>query len=78
MEEKVGKITHLDRFGLGRILLEGNDGIVKSFTFDKMEGYRGESLGELKKLGFKAGAIIKFTTNNDGRIERVRTLIFNK
>ena len=75
--ELVGKIIKLNSiFGLGYLVQEGGGGDLKPFTFDKLDGYRGESVRELKDMGFKKGSIVKFETDHRNRISLVRALIF--
>jgi hypothetical protein len=51
---------------MGMVYLATADtGKVFSFRLDRLEGYRGESLG---KCGIKLGALVAFRTNRDGLV----------
>lgn len=77
--ELVGKIIKLDGCaGLGFLLQEGQEGELRPFTFDKLTGYRGESVRELKSMGFRKGSIVKFKMDDRNRISLIRSLTFKQ
>lgn len=60
-----GKVVRVDRFGLG--FIEGT-GAQYAFTFDKVEGYRGQNPRE---VGLQVGSSVQFSVE-DGLIQRVK------
>jgi hypothetical protein len=65
----VGKVLRLDRVGLGVIVSDSTDAESSEkefpFTFDKIEGYKGESLNG---LGLSEGAVVNFTLDAEDRV----------
>jgi len=55
-----GKVLRVDRIGLGFIECTGQQ---YSFTFDKVQNYRGE---EPREIGLYEGCVVKFTVAQDG------------
>lgn len=76
MELHIGKITHLQSSGLGHLVEEGTEGTIHPFTFDRIEGYHGESLRELAKKNVKVGSIVMFALSPDSKIASLRPLVF--
>jgi hypothetical protein len=68
----VDKVLRLDRVGLGVIVSDSTDteplGREFPFTFDKIEGYKGESQNG---LGLSEGAVVNFTLDAEDRVCRV-------
>ena len=46
-------------------LATAETGNIFSFSLDRLEGYRGQSLG---KCGIKLGALVAFRTNQEGHV----------
>ena len=65
-----GVIRRINPAGLG-YLEEEQSGKYYAFTFDKIQGYRGE---EPKEIGLKVGAWVEFSV----RDEQVTTLVIKK
>jgi hypothetical protein len=68
----VGTVLRLDQVGLGIIVADSTDADCTDkefpFTFDKIEGYKGEPL---KALGLTEGTVVKFTLDEGDRVSRV-------
>lgn len=68
----LGKVLRLDRVGLGVIVTDSPEtnysGREFPFTFDKIDGYKGESLNA---LGLSEGTTVKFTLDAEDRVTRV-------
>lgn len=60
-----GKVVQVDRLGLAFIESQATS---FTFTFDKLEGYRGE---EPRKFGLHEGVLVHFTVVN-GEVESVK------
>lgn len=65
MTKQTGTLVRIDPHGVGYIQSGGEE---RGFTFDKIEGYRGESV---KEMGLKAGQPIGVTIAPDGMIATV-------
>ena len=63
----IGKVTRIEDFGLGFVKSEETDEQY-AFTFDKIEGYRGEYP---KQLGFRIGSPVTFHLSN-GLIDSIQ------
>lgn len=61
-----GKVTRIENFGLGFVKSESDEDYA--FTFDKIEGYRGEYP---RQLGFRVGSEVTFHLN-DGLIDSIQ------
>lgn len=62
-----GTIVRLERFGLGFVEMEGGSEQYP-FSFDKIEGYRGQPL---KSLGLRLGAVVMVMVDQDGKVEGI-------
>jgi hypothetical protein len=60
-----GRVTRVDNHGFG--FIESTGGAQYTFTFDQIEGYRGQ---KPKQLGLKEGLVVRFTVH-DGLINQV-------
>jgi hypothetical protein len=71
-KQYLGTLLRLDRVGLGIIVADSTDADSTekefAFTFDKIDGYKGEPL---KNLGLSEGAIVKFTLDAENRVSSV-------
>lgn len=83
MRECLGKITRVTQEGVGIILEEGENGRTFFFTFDAIEGYKGEypkELGQFSPKGLREGVLVMFTPAKDERNKKassVRPLVFS-
>lgn len=79
-EEHLGKVIRLhSQAGCGIIQEEGIEGGQYGFTFDKLNGYRGESSHELTKFspqGLRIGTVVKFIVDDTQKLLGVYPLIF--
>jgi len=71
-----GRVLRLDKVGLGIIVSDASEAQIEEkeypFTFDKIEGYKGESLKDLaKELGLSDGQAVKFTLDGDDLVREV-------
>ena len=62
-----GKVVRIEDFGLGFVKQDETEEQF-AFTFDKIEGYRGEQPGQ---LGFRLGSPVTFRLSN-GLVEVVQ------
>ncbi len=69
----IGKITRVLPSGFGYVRQQ-DSGKTFVFSFDAIEGYRGQSVGNLKDQGFKTGTKVKFDNQGD----RITSLTVNK
>jgi hypothetical protein len=60
-----GRVVRVDNYGLG--FIESTGGSQYAFTFDQIQGYRGQ---QPRDLGLKEGVIVRFTVH-DGLIKDV-------
>ncbi|MBI2108937.1 MAG: hypothetical protein HYT93_01995 [Parcubacteria group bacterium] len=80
MRFRLGKVARIQS-NIVFIIEEGKNGREYPFTLDKIESYSGERLRELtqfSKKGLQADVLVKFCTDDEGRVTLVRPLVFRE
>jgi len=72
-KEHRGKIVRIEHDGFGFVKDIDADKAYM-FTFDKIPGYRGESIREIARRGIKVGATVTVTTASDTEDAHVTSL----
>ena len=78
MKPRLGKVLRV-QFNVVFIFEEGENGREYAFALDKIEGYCGERLRELKQFGKKGlteGVLLKFFADEEHKVVSAHPLVF--